>query len=679
MSVLDEASLVLIPSGYKSGKLYTQVPVPSYGAELVTNGDFATDLSGWTITDPVGVTVEWTANGVRILTDGTGGGANQAVLVIGKSYYLEFDYTAVSGSLKLDSIIGTLDTTKKYTLEFIATQTHLTFYRRSGAAEGIIDNVSVKEVLVAAADLDFTRSTTGTRVNPDGLIEDVSWNLITYSEDFSNAYWTKSGATVVSGQTDPNGNSGAFKLVEDTSTGQHRVYSDIGAGSLCNAKSTFDLSNGTIADTNSGTAKIEPMPNGFYRCSVTGTATSTGTDSFYFQLNNTGFSDDSYTGDGTSGVYIFGAQLNVGTLKTYLPTQGSLVNFPRIDYTNGCGQLLLEPQRTNLIPYSEDFSNAAWSKALLTISSNATTSPDGTVNADKLIPTVSTGNHYIDDTVVSGVNTCSFFAKKAGLDGILIYTNGANSGRLFDLNLGTIGSAVGFTPTDSIIEDYGNGWYKCSITVNMSGITNIRAYAAIDGTTFTLTGNGVDGIYLWGADVQAGSYPTSYIPTSGTSVTRTKDASSTSGLSSVINSVEGVFCLKNIQALYDDSTTLRSITINNNNLANRISLQYDNVSNQVQAQVTSGGSTVVNLTHVVADETALHSIAIRYKLNDFSFWVDGVEVATDTGGTTFAANTLNQLDFNLVSGSGAPFYGRLGELILSGYLTDTQMADLTTL
>ena len=117
-----------------------------FGSEEVVNGDFATDLSGWSVTNPTGVTVEWTSNGMRILTDGTGGGASQSILEIGKTYLIEFDYTAVSGSLKLDAIINTLDTTKKYSIVKTATQIPLTFYRQSGTAEGIIDNVSVKEI-----------------------------------------------------------------------------------------------------------------------------------------------------------------------------------------------------------------------------------------------------------------------------------------------------------------------------------------------------------------------------------------------------------------------------------------------------------------------------------------------------------------------------------------------------
>ena len=118
------------------------------GSEEVANGTFDTDLSGWNITDPSGVTVEREAGRLHIVTDGTGGGASQSALTIGKTYHIVFDYEAISGSLKLDAIISPLNTTKTYSIIYTATQAPLTFYRLSGAAEGYVDNVTVKEVSV---------------------------------------------------------------------------------------------------------------------------------------------------------------------------------------------------------------------------------------------------------------------------------------------------------------------------------------------------------------------------------------------------------------------------------------------------------------------------------------------------------------------------------------------------
>jgi hypothetical protein len=113
---------------------------------LVENGTFDTDLSGWAITNPSGSTVVYSSGRLRIVTNGVGAGATQKVFDIGKRYYISFDYEAVSGALKLDSIISTLNTTQTYSTIWTSTQQDLTFYRSSGSAEGYIDNVRVFEV-----------------------------------------------------------------------------------------------------------------------------------------------------------------------------------------------------------------------------------------------------------------------------------------------------------------------------------------------------------------------------------------------------------------------------------------------------------------------------------------------------------------------------------------------------
>ena len=217
---------------------------------------------------------------------------------------------------------------------------------------------------------DFTvvRATTATRVNENGLIESVannvprldytnggcpvlltepqSLNLITYPLSFDNAYWTKDGTTVVSGQTSPSADSptGAFKLVEDTSGGHHRMYASINGVSKTfsiYAKyidvqylgisydggtnfSFFDILNGqlgTLADS-AHTSVITYLSNGWYRCSVYNNDSSFGT---LVALSKDGITT-SYVGDGTSGAYIFGTQLEALSYPTSLMlplTEGS--------------------------------------------------------------------------------------------------------------------------------------------------------------------------------------------------------------------------------------------------------------------------------------------------------------------------------------------------------------------
>lgn len=219
---------------------------------------------------------------------------------------------------------------------------------------------------------DFTRASSATVVNKQGLIETVQSgisridfkndakgalllepqrsNLITYSEAFDNAYWTKSGASVVSGFTSPDGTTNAFKLVEGTNTGTHELSRTVsftsgqyysysvfvkkgertqfllsgGNTSTFVAESLFDVENGTIISTYLGTSSIELISNGFYRCTISGVAGATAATAPRVYLSE-GAGNISYTGDGTSGVYIFGAQLEQSSYPTsYIPTQGAI-------------------------------------------------------------------------------------------------------------------------------------------------------------------------------------------------------------------------------------------------------------------------------------------------------------------------------------------------------------------
>ena len=214
----------------------------------------------------------------------------------------------------------------------------------------------------------FDRSTSATRVNKQGLIEVVSnnepridftndskgalklepsrTNLVQYSEAFDNAYWTKSGSSVVNGFVSPSGDTNAFKLTEDTSNGEHKITrlvlttnqrSEASFFVKSNGRnkvvlsmgtttfqSTFDLSNGTFFNDGDSLGSIESLKNDWYKISINSSYLSP-TDIYVTikLLNNS--NNVSYIGDGTSGVYIYGAQLEQGSYATsYIPTQGSV-------------------------------------------------------------------------------------------------------------------------------------------------------------------------------------------------------------------------------------------------------------------------------------------------------------------------------------------------------------------
>ena len=228
------------------------------------------------------------------------------------------------------------------------------------------------------------------------------------------------------------------------------------------------------------------------------------------------------------------------------------VDVPRIDHTDGgCPSLLLEPASTNLITYSQVFSGYSGSNKVIT--DNVTISPDGTVTGAILSDDNSGGVDVVQifDNVtvdVSSIYTWSIFAKKKDLDFISLRLNAfstpSNDNSYFDLNLGTVVSeGNGQTAT---IENYGNGWYRCSITfttdaVDTSGTLVVRL--SDNGTNTIVDLDNTSNIYIWGAQLEQNSYATSYIPTNGTAVTRGKTAIVSEDLNSsgVINSTEGTY------------------------------------------------------------------------------------------------------------------------------------------
>jgi hypothetical protein len=405
-----------------------------------------------------------------------------------------------------------------------------------------------------SGDLTFTRASSATRVNEQGLIEGVRTNLLTYSEQFDNAAWSKINVTATANSTiSPTGTLTADKLVENTENNQHRIdqttTSAIGTNSFSvygkkdardslqlrvgTSGAFFDLTNGTISGISGVTATIESLPNGWYRCSIIRTSVVANE---VVRLNLAIGINSTYLGDGTSGIYIWGAQLEASVQATeYIPTTttavsvGMLANVPRIDYTSGCGKLLLEPQRTNTLLNSENLNS--WLKLDTSVTVNTTTSPNGTTNADTVTATgAGSLSHLIYQNLAFTSGTAysySVFAKANTSNYIQLVFAGnliANSYANFDLSSGTITASAFVTAK---IEDYGNGWYRCSIsatsaasTTNSQIIYLINSPTASRGQSFVQSG---ESVYLWGGSFENGSYPTSYIPTTTTAVTRVAD------------------------------------------------------------------------------------------------------------------------------------------------------------
>lgn len=213
-------------------------------------------------------------------------------------------------------------------------------------------------------------------------------------------------------------------------------------------------------------------------------------------------------------------------------------NVPRIDFdpvTGECKGLLIEEQRTNLLKYSEQFDNAAWGKTNTTITANAIVSPAGVLTADKLVETVTTGEHTLSFSlgVTSGVSyTFSLFAKAGERSKLRILFSaagfGTNTQDLFNLSTGTVDDNQ--SGGASIIS-MGNGWYRVVVTKTAIATTTstfqIRVCNTESATNYT--GDRTSGLYVWGAQLEVGSFPTNYIPTTTAQVTRAADSASMTG------------------------------------------------------------------------------------------------------------------------------------------------------
>lgn len=568
-----------------------------------------------------------------------------------------------------------------------------------------------------SGDLTFSRASNATRVNSSGLVEKVRTNLFAYSNEFDNAYWTKPQASVVSGQPDPNGGTAAFKLVEDTSTNFHwllksgpitgageyglsifakpagRNYIAVGNASL-GEYAYFNLSNGTIVSSHpNAVGKIEAVGNGFYRCSVTLLTSSSAATGFFISTDG---STISYTGDGTSGLFIFGAQLENGVTTDYIATTttavsvGPVSGLPRLDYSGGasCPSLLLEPQRTNLVTFSEQINDASWNKNSCTISANSSTSPDGYLGADKFIPNnaASGANFQKVNFGASGSTAYSYsvFLKAAGFTSVevgLIGRSPAYNGGAFaqvNLTTGAITSTYldgTWTSATSKIEAFNNGWYQVSVSgVSPSGTTGLTP-AVIS----LSTGNGTDGFFVWGAQVEAGAYKTSYIgPTYSSAVTRVADAASKTGISSLIGQTEGTlfyeFDIQNLSAQDNDPIIISA----------KDSGGTDNIYIQTRADggvrgIYYAGGGVEGFTNSGAGylSDGSHKIALGYKANDFVLYIDGVQVDADTSGAT--SGSFDEMYLGYYNTSFNPSINSKQALLFQTRLSNDDLATLTTL
>jgi hypothetical protein len=318
--------------------------------------------------------------------------------------------------------------------------------------------------------------------------------------------------------------------------------------------------------------------------------------------------------------------------------------------------LLLEPSRTNLATYSVDL-DTLLSGGTPTITDNEITAPDGFNTASKI--TQSNANEYqsryFTDTGISGSTTYtrSIFAKAAE-DSILYlqqYDGTNNYGTYFDLINGT--KTDSNAAVTSKMENFGDGWYRCSVTyTTVSSATQERIQVTIAqsvGVTPVYQGDGTSGFYIWGAQLEQGSYPSSYIPTSGSAVTRTADSNEVaSGLENIIGQTEGTVFL-DFEYLYEttsDSSTdaLRDIFVVGTAADISEGISIDNYRSQFRVFVQGSGMTtqsIGNNTAGASQPNTRYKLAVKYKTGDCSS-TGTVSFATDLDGIFFSYNSSSR-------------------------------------
>ena len=561
--------------------------------------------------------------------------------------------------------------------------------------EGFVNGLNVypDPTNFVANQVPFTRATTATRVNAAGLIELVPYNLLTWSQDFSNANWVKSNGPTITYNSAiaPNGTMTATGIQDTTGVSYKSVYQTI---SNISPNSTFTCSiyvkkeiseiayggismyfsggtikafygivnavNGTVTITSSTiTPTITVVDLGTY-WRIICTATDTGSNTnLLFEYYPTLSTNGTTLGQGIGSVRtIWGAQLVEGTDALPYQLTETRLNRPRVDFSlGGCPNLLLEPQRTNLLTYSEQFDNASWAKDNVTLTQNVAISPSGVLNAD-LITATSGVIHDVYNTFSGGTtNTISLFVKKGTSQYVYLSTSYQATTSdytciLVDLDNKTLinQSSGNVAFVSGNIVDMGNGWLRIICTTTAASATGMFLFAGISSTyvfNLSLFGRQVSATtqtaYFWGAQAEIGSYSTSYIPTTSASVTRNSDTFQLSNVftNNMISSAGGTWFvdLSNNIAYIRDSVGGGVMLATILNTYNNSIIIYNDVSPQRLGVQLYENSSLLTTYRTTTNRT---KVAIKWNGTTADIFANGVKVVSNISFTLTQLQHLSQ-------------------------------------
>jgi hypothetical protein len=763
--ILDKATILLTPTATSDARVHS---VKTYtGEELVTDGSFENGLSDWDSSNNVSI-VGGAARFNNIGLSGANAYLNEnSILEAGKTYKFECDVISTNGKdLVLEKTnpgntsIGATTTGHKIIYFTQGTQTHLTIKRIASETDVTIDNISVTE---ADADFDFDRASSATRINSDGLVQDMQSitdpelvlngdfeelgsELVTNGTFDTDSDWTLTQATISGGTanlstTDGSltsivqsvttvgkiyyfsfevsdlvgelefaavGGSGVYSTI--TSNGTHTGYFTSVTESI-EIKRKFGITNVSATIDNVSVQQVDP--NDYWDLEVSwsivdGKLKSDGT------FGKTAFQENIFSQAGSTYKIKFDVNVISGSLSTRvrmgdiinghttisnITSEGSYtlyatavanqdnlnfttlsdntavytidnvsvkditfstdVDLARINYdSNGeNGHILLEPTSTNLITYSEDFSQ--WNKGVsTTVTPNFAISPDGTQNATRFQTPTGSGTYLTlaASMTIGNDYTLTLFLKNNGGENI---------------DIGVAASSTVGTKTASVEVNLTNEWVRYELNFTADSNSN---FVFIDNIN---NANSVDCL-IWGAQLEELSYATSYIPSlTGSTVTRATETLTGSGNSTLINSTEGVLYAE-IAALADDETN-REITLSDGTQNNYVLIRFNSGgSNRIYTRVDVGNSIEYFHLNTSYNIKNTNKIAIKFKNSDFCTFINGTKVNSQLSGNAFSSNTLNKLNFDNGLGSN-DFYGKVKALaVFNEALSDTELENLTS-
>ena len=372
---------------------------------------------------------------------------------------------------------------------------------------------------------------------------------------------------------------------------------------------------------------------------------------------------------------------------------GALTSFASGELRRTDKGVLIEGARTNLCLQSQTFDNASWTKSRATVTADAAVAPDGTTTADKLVEDSSaTTTHRTQQGVTKAASaiqyTASVYVKAAERtfaqltltdatedDGAQVFIN------LSDGTLSTpaarVGAGGGFTSISATTATLANGWYRVSLTATTDSDTTVRlwVHTATSLSNNSYTGDGTSGIYLWGAQLEAASFPSSYIPTTTASATRAADVLTVpvSGLDYPLS----LFAETDLVTLAGGSVSQSYFEIDDSSGNNRALLYGTNGGSQASRMYCATANVNQALPTVGALTTGVRKTAGRCSLNSFQVAGNGTLATEDTSGTVPA--TPNRLVFGKESGTGTELFGYLRRAaIFSRALTDAELQSVTT-